>query len=85
MTSLPIPSDTQTRLYRPRIWPSERQPTRWDVHDAHKVPGAIFLERFRIALLHSEGVDEDALQTSELRVDASETANPVSSGDLVGF
>lgn len=70
-------SDPPTRLYRPRIWPSERQPTRWDVQNANEVPPAIFLERFRVALLHSEGMAEDMLQDSQGIIGAVETSNSV--------
>lgn len=35
--------------------PDVRDPTRWDVEDANRVPASTFLERFRAALVHSEG------------------------------
>jgi hypothetical protein len=70
--------ESHQRLYRPRIWPSERQPTRWDVHDANELPPVTFLDRFRVALLHSEDSEDDMLLDSELVIDASETT------DLVG-
>jgi hypothetical protein len=35
-------------------WPGERDPTRWDVHDANQSLATTFLERFKTVLLHSE-------------------------------
>lgn len=35
-------------------WPGERDPTRWDVHDANQILATTFLERFKTVLLHSE-------------------------------
>jgi hypothetical protein len=46
----------------PRDWPGDRYPTRWDVHDANKLPETRFLQRFKTALLHSE----DALNCKQL-------------------
>lgn len=46
----------------PRDWPGDRHPTRWDVHDANKLPETRFLQRFKTALLHSE----DALNCKQL-------------------
>lgn len=38
----------------PHDWPGERNPSRWDVHDANEAPGATFLQRFKAALLLSD-------------------------------
>ncbi|KIW98743.1 uncharacterized protein Z519_00406 [Cladophialophora bantiana CBS 173.52] len=66
-------TESHPRLYRPGQWPGERRhPTRWDVHDAIDSPAATFLERFRIALLHSEGAAEDVLLDPESVINASE-------------
>ena len=39
-------------------WPGERNPSRWDVHDAYEVPEVSFLRRFKAALLLSEDADD---------------------------
>jgi hypothetical protein len=61
-----------------RQWPGERHPTRWDVHDANESPAATFLDRFRAALRHSEGVEEDALLDTDSVIDTSEILGAVS-------
>ena len=67
------------RLYRPGQWPGERRhPTRWDTHDAVESPAAAFLERFRVALIHSEGPADDTGQDSAPMVDNREPAATVS-------
>ncbi|KAH8688651.1 hypothetical protein BGW36DRAFT_434192 [Talaromyces proteolyticus] len=38
----------------PLDWPGERNPSRWDVHDANEPSGATFLQRFKAALLLSD-------------------------------
>jgi hypothetical protein len=48
-----------TRNSSYRQWPGEWHPTQWDVHDANQSPAVSFLERFRVALLHSEYAEED--------------------------
>ncbi|KIW58069.1 hypothetical protein PV05_02619 [Exophiala xenobiotica] len=58
-----------------RQWPGERHPTRWDVHDANESPAVTFLDRFRAALLHSEGAEEDCLLDSDSVIDSSENMN----------
>lgn len=77
-------TDSQPRLSRSRQWLGERQPTRWDVHDANESPAVTFLDRFRAALLHSEGAEEDTSQDSESMIETSETVNSVSRKGLVG-
>lgn len=52
-------TDHATRHSSYRQWPGERHPTQWDVHDANQSPAVSFLERFRVALLHSEYAEED--------------------------
>lgn len=61
-----------------REWPGERQPTRWDVHDANESPASTFLHRFRAALLHSEGAEEDTSRDSNSVIDGSENLDVVS-------
>ncbi|KIW19380.1 hypothetical protein PV08_03675 [Exophiala spinifera] len=61
------------RLSGSRQWPGERQPTRWDVHDANESPAVTFLDRFRAALLHSEGAEEDSFLDLESVIDSSES------------
>ena len=70
--------DPTSRMASSRQWPGERHPTRWDVHDANESPAVTFLERFRAALLHSEGAEEDALLDSDSVIDSSENMNTVS-------
>lgn len=65
-------------LYRPDSWPSEREPTGWDVHDENEMPSDAFMDRFRVALLHDEGAEDDALLDSESMLGDSETLEPVS-------
>ncbi|KAJ9641257.1 hypothetical protein H2204_002935 [Knufia peltigerae] len=67
------PGADQARLSGSRQWPGERQPTRWDVHDANESPAVTFLDRFRAALLHSEGAEEDSFLDSESVIDSSES------------
>lgn len=43
------PGDTE-----PYDWPGERNPSQWDVHDAHQIPEVSFLQRFKAAVLLSE-------------------------------
>ena len=69
-------ADSAMRLSRQ--WPGERHPTRWDVHDANESPAITFLDRFRAALLHSEGAEEDALLDSDSVIDSSENMTTVS-------
>lgn len=76
-------TDSYPGILRPGVWPGERQPTQWDVHDANKNPSVTFLDRFRAALLYSEGAEDDTLLDSDLMIDASQTMEPVSLGDLV--
>lgn len=66
------------RLSTSRQWPGERSPTQWDVHDANESPAITFLDRFRAALLHSEGAEEDAPLDSGSVIDGSENINTVS-------
>lgn len=66
------------RSLNPKQWPGEREPTRWDVREANENLGATFLERFRVALLHSEGFDDDALRVPESAEDSSADYSPVS-------
>lgn len=70
---------THPGLYRPDSWPSEREPTGWDVHDENEIPSHAFMDRFRVALLHSEGAEDDTLLDPELMPDTSETVETVSS------
>lgn len=74
------PAQRCLRSLNPRQWPGERDPTRWDAHEATENLEATFLERFRVALLHSEGFgdDDDALAVSESAGDSSEEPSPVS-------
>jgi hypothetical protein len=51
-------------------WPGERHPTRWDVHDANQNPASTFLERFRAALLHHEGVLASSSPTDDVLADS---------------
>lgn len=71
-------ADAAMRLSGSRQWPGERNPTRWDVHDANESPAGTFLDRFRAALLHSEGAEEDASLNSDSLIDTSENLNTVS-------
>lgn len=50
-------SDRPEANAAPKQWPGERNPTRWDVHDANESPATTFLNRFRAALLHNEGAE----------------------------
>jgi hypothetical protein len=59
-------------------WPGERQPTRWDVHDANESPASTFLDRFRAALLLSEGAEEALLDSDPLIDDDESLHSPVS-------
>lgn len=52
-------TDPATKHSSYRQWPGERHPTQWDVHDANQSPAVSFLERFRVALLHSEYAEEE--------------------------
>ena len=61
-----------------RQWPGERQPTRWDVHDANESPASTFLDRFRAALLLSEGAEEALLEFDPLIDDYESLPPPVS-------
>lgn len=60
------------KLYSSGQWPGERQPTRWDVQEANESPAATFLERFRVALLHSECAEVDTMPDSDSVIDSSE-------------
>lgn len=72
-------SDHATKHSSYRQWPGERHPTQWDVHDANQSPAVSFLERFRVALLHSEDAEEeegdDLLLEAALIIGESETLN----------
>lgn len=74
-------SDTETlprRSVNPRQWPGERDPTRWDVHDANADLANTFLERFRVALLHGEGSEDDvSVAASESVVDSLDSSTTV--------
>jgi hypothetical protein len=75
-------SQIHPRLYRPGQWPGERRhPSRWDVHDAINIPATTFLERFRVALLHSEAAAEDVFLDPEPVTDAPEIVAVVSRTD----
>lgn len=78
-----VEPDTETspgRSLAPRQWPGERDPTRWDVQDANANLADAFLERFRVALLHSEGSEDDdvSVVASESVVDSLDNATTVS-------
>lgn len=72
------PAQRYPRSLNPRQWPGERDPTRWDVHEANENLEATFLERFRVALLHSEGFDDDGSIVSDSAEDSSVDHSPVS-------
>jgi hypothetical protein len=74
-------TDNATRHSSYRQWPGERHPTQWDVHDANQGPALSFLERFRVALLHSEYAEQDREEgenvlDAALIIGESETLNP---------
>ncbi|KIV84103.1 hypothetical protein PV11_06076 [Exophiala sideris] len=71
--------DSDVRFSGSQQWPGERHPTRWDVHDANESPAITFLDRFRAALLHTEGAGEDASPDTDSVIDSSEhlDTNPV--------
>jgi hypothetical protein len=66
------------RSLHPKQWPGEREPTQWDVREANENLEATFLERFRVALLHREGFDDDASSVPESAGDSSAGHSPVS-------
>ncbi|KAK4935803.1 hypothetical protein LTR10_023210 [Elasticomyces elasticus] len=72
-------ADSDVRFSGSQQWPGERHPTRWDVHDANESPAITFLDRFRAALLHTEGAGEDASPDTDSVIDSSEHlgTNPV--------
>lgn len=45
-------------------WPGERQPSRWDVHNANEYPGKTFMERFKAALFQMDEATTYLSQTS---------------------
>ena len=72
-------ADSEVSFSGSRQWPGERHPTRWDVHDANESPATTFLDRFRAALLHTEGTGEGASPDTESVIDSSESMDAVSS------
>lgn len=81
VTQLATESATEStpRFSRGRQWPGERDPTRWDVHDANDTPAVTFLDRFRVALLHSEDTegDDSSSTASDATMDSSDRLGAV--------
>jgi hypothetical protein len=72
------PAKRYPRSLNPREWPGEREPTRDDVREVNENLEATFLQRFRVALLHNEGFDDDATSAPESAADSSVDQSPVS-------
>ncbi|KAH8799729.1 hypothetical protein F5884DRAFT_115638 [Xylogone sp. PMI_703] len=77
-------ADSAVKLSTSRQWPGERHPTRWDVLDANESPATTFVNRFRAALLHSEGAEEDALLDWDLDNESSDDMNTSSPDKTIG-
>ncbi|KIW92099.1 uncharacterized protein Z519_07083 [Cladophialophora bantiana CBS 173.52] len=78
MATEQLKAGPEVRFSSSRQWPGERHPTRWDVHDANESPAITFLDRFRAALLHTEGAEDDASHDVDSVIDSSENMDETS-------
>lgn len=58
-------ANTSLRLSSSRQWPGERDPERTDVDQANESPASIFIERFRVELMHSTFAELGAPQDAD--------------------